>query len=77
MTELESEQLKRRREFLAEVELLGLPWLQARSVPLYRLHRPTATGIPVADGTGVLLEIADEVFVLSAQHVLKRESCPG
>jgi hypothetical protein len=46
----------------------AVPWIERRTVAIYKV---SDSGIPVPEGTGVLLQVADRRFVLTAAHVLK------
>jgi hypothetical protein len=49
------------------VETSGASWLERRTIPI---HKMTLGGKPIPHGTGVLFEIGDTVFILTAAHVL-------
>jgi len=48
--------------------LEAVPWIEQRTVVIYGV---TAEGNAVPDGSGVLLSVADQRFVLTAGHVLE------
>lgn len=45
----------------------GTSWIRRRTVPIYKMANG---GNPVPHGTGVLLQVADHKFVVTAAHVL-------
>jgi hypothetical protein len=55
------------RAFLDRLRESGQPWLLERTVAIYALANG---GVPVLHGSGVLLGIGEECFLLSAGHVL-------
>src|ERR1041384_5654819 len=52
------------------VEDAGGLWMERRTIPIYRM-KPSANPLP--HGTGVLFEIGDTMFILTAAHVLNVE----
>lgn len=60
-------------ELLGRLRDVAVPWLQARTVAIMA-EKPLGTLNPY--GTGIVLAIADDVFLVSAAHVLTRATSP-
>lgn len=65
----EDEEVLRRRERLHQRFFdEGVPWMERRTVVIFK---QADGGNPVPEATGVLLQVADRYFLLTAAHALK------